>query len=149
MVKMLPVIGWTAWIFVSCLAIIFTMGLRRYARAEKPFSFLTATQTLYLWVAFLLFLPVPGLYKLHILWIVPLIFCGLFSYYMQGTLPVIILTWLFMKIVMIGVPTLLEKRQIMLSPPDNIFSTPFSVVLKTDLIMIISWLRRLKKAGGK
>jgi hypothetical protein len=128
-------IGWIAWVFVFYLAVVWALGCRKYARAGRPFTFMTATQTMYLWIISLLFLPLPSVYKLHILWIVPLIFFGLFSYYMQGVLPVIFFARAFMKFILLGVQTPLEKNKIVLSPPPNIFSTPYRAVLKADLVM--------------
>jgi len=148
------VIGWIAWVFVFYLAVVWALGCRKYARAGKPFTFITATQSMYLCCVSLLFSFLPGVYKLHILWVVPLIFSGLFSYYMQGTLPVIFFTWLFMKIILLGVQTPLEKNKIVLNPPPNIFSTPCSAVLKADWVMMqrkiysmLSCLKTKKKRG--
>jgi len=128
-------IGWIAWGFVFYLAAGWVLGCRKYARVGKPFTFVTATQSMYLCCVSLFFFFLPGVYKLHILWAVPLIFSGQFSYYMQGTLPVKFFTWLFMKIILIGVQTPLEKNKIILDPPPNIFSTPYIAVLKADLIV--------------
>ncbi len=141
MERILSVIGWIAWIFVFYLAIIFMLGCRRYARAGQPFTFLTATRTMYLWIVSLLFLPMPGIYKLHILWIVPLIFLGLFSYYMQSTLPVIFFTLIFIEIILLGVHTPLGKDKVVLDPPLFPFDTSIVTVLKADWDVILSYLK--------
>ncbi len=153
MVNIFAFIGWILWIFVFYLAVVWALGCRKYARAGRPFTFVTAMQTMFLWIISFLFLQLPDAYKLHILWVVPLIFSGLFCYYMQGILPVIIFTRLFMKIILLGVQTPLEKNKIVLSPPPNIFSTPCSAVLKADWVMMqrkicsmLSWLNTKKNA---
>ena len=142
-----PAIGWIAWVFVFYLAVVWALGCRKYARAGKPFTFMTATRTMYLCCVSLLFSLLPGVYKLHILWVVPLIFSGLFSYYMQGVPLVIFLTWVFIKITLLGVQTPLEK--VLSGPPPNIFRTPFSAVLKADLVMMCSLLKTKKKSVEK
>ena len=144
-----PVVGWIAWVFVFWLAVVWALGCRKYARAGRPFTFVTAMQTMFLWIISLLSLQLPGVYKLHILWIVPPIFFGLFSHYMQGVLPVVFFTRFFMKFILLGVQTPLGKNKIMLDPPCNIFSTPFSAVLKADLVIMLSLLKTKSKCVEK
>ena len=80
-----------------------------------------------------------------------IVFFGLFSYYMQGLPIVVFFTLIFMKIILLGVRTPLEK--VLERPPSNIFSTPIRVVLKADLVIKISWLKgfvnifKIKKDG--
>jgi hypothetical protein len=134
------------WIVAFYLAINFMLGCRKYAKVGKSLTFLIATQTMYLWIVSLVFIPIPGIYKLHILWIVPVIFLGLFSYYMQGTFPVAFFTWIFMKIILLGTHSPLEKNKIVLAPPHNIFHTPMIAVLKADWDIIKSKILRNKNA---
>jgi len=137
-----PVIGWIAWVFVFYLAVVWALGCRKYARAGRPFTFVTAMQTMFLWIISLLFLQLPGVYKLHILWIVPLLFFSPFCYFTQATGGVLLCTSIFMRIILLG--TGISFKKIVLSPPPDTFSTSFSTVLKVNLAMMLSLFKRLK-----
>jgi len=129
MARVWTVIGWIAWVAVVYLAITRALGCRRYARDGKPFAFITATQTTYLWVVATLFLCAP-VSKLHILWIVPLISFWPLCYYMQSTFPVLLFTRLLMKVVLLGIESPLRASKALLDPPTGVYSTPLSAVLK-------------------
>ena len=69
----LQIIGWMAWVVTSYFAITFAYGCRLYARRGIGFQWATALQTMLFWVAAIVFLTAP-VSKLHLIWIVPLIF---------------------------------------------------------------------------
>lgn len=146
-----PVIGWIVWVFVFFLAVVWALGCRKYARAGRPFTFMTATQTMYLWIVSLLFFLQP-VNKLHILWIVPLIFFRPFIYFLQGTGAVILCTAVFMRIILLG--TGISFKKIVIPSPPDLYSTPFTVLLKAELVMTkrkiystLSLLKTRKKRG--
>lgn len=99
------IIGWTAWLFTAFLALSLTWGCRTANRKGLGFQQATAVQTLFWWVVALIFLFTP-LNKLHILWLLPVLFC-LASFLTMTQVPflskaTLLLTHLFMAVVLIG-----------------------------------------------
>lgn len=102
---MLPIIGWVAWTFSAYLALTWAYSCRRMVRSGQSFQWATAVQTFFCWVIAVVFL-FSSLNKLHILWLLPVLFFGAQFLVLAGvpilTPVVLFLTQIFMKLVLVG-----------------------------------------------
>lgn len=135
------IIGWVAWSFVVFLALSYAHGCRLCARSGQPFSFMTGLQTLLLWTVAFIFLFSPAS-KLHILWILLLIYFRPLLFYLQYAPLTIFFVWLLVRISIIGVKCPVAKRDILQPPPQNGLSTPISVLLRAEWVRIRSIFSR-------
>lgn len=107
----LLIIGWMAWAFSAYLALSFAYGCRKTVRSKSfyyPLLLPTAVQTLFWWVIAIVFLFTP-FNKLHILWLLPVLFFGaqflVHSRILILTPVILFLTRIFMTLVLFGTST--------------------------------------------
>ena len=67
-------IGWIIWGILLVVTLGLTYGLCRSYFAKRPFTYATAFQTLAFWIILLFFYFEPNWNKVHLLWIMPVIF---------------------------------------------------------------------------
>ena len=141
----LKIAKWLICALSICLSSSFIYGCRKYARHKRSFSFLTATQTLYLTIVAIVFLLIPANKLLYIVWLLPLIFFGPIPYYLQGAPAVLFFTYIFMHIILIGIKPKAKVNEIVQPPPRNLYSTPFSAVMKAEIVMLLSMIHSIFK----
>jgi len=97
-----------AWAFTAYLALTLTYSCRRIVRSGQSFQWITAVQAFFWCVITVVFL-LTSLNKLHILWLLPVLFFGAQFLVLVGvpiiTPFVLFLTQIFMKFVLIGTGT--------------------------------------------
>ena len=71
----LSIVEWLAWSFVAFLALSLSIFCRTIVSQGKSFQWATAVQTFFWWITAIVFLFTP-LNKLHILWLLPVLFFG-------------------------------------------------------------------------
>lgn len=135
------IIGWIAWSFVVFLTLSYVRGFRLYARSGQPFSFMTGLQTLLLYTVAFIFLFSQAS-KLHILWILLLIYFRPLLFYLQYAPLMIFFVRLLVRISIIDVKCPVTKRDILQLPTPNGLSTPISVLLKAEWVRIQSIFSR-------
>ena len=135
------ILGWVLWSFVAVLALSFAHGWRVQARAGQPTTFMTGLQTLLLSVVAFVFLVSP-VSKLHIFWVLPLVFFRPFLFYLQYAPLSLLVVWLFVRFLTLGVRSPIAKDGLLLPPPRGGLSTPLSVLLKAEWMKIRSLFSR-------
>ena len=99
----MKVAGWITWGIVTALALYFIFCIRMSFVMGHPFTIAITVETFLLFISSILFLIFKW-NKLHLLWILPVIFLGT---NLILTIPIIshiliFLTNIFMKIILIG-----------------------------------------------
>lgn len=69
------IVGWILWCIVGWLTLSFSYGCRRAIKGGKNFHIATGVQT-FLWLLIVIIFLFTNWNKLHILWLIPVVFLG-------------------------------------------------------------------------
>lgn len=71
---MLEILGWVLWALLALVTLSLWFGILRALSAQRPFTYATVIQAVLFALMLAIFVFVPQISKLHILWAGPVIF---------------------------------------------------------------------------